>query len=134
MQIGAGAAEPCSLTGCDHGTHVAGIAAGKSASRQGAAPRANIVAIQVFSRYEDSSSWTPCANVGTSSPCVLSSSVNQLDALGYVLANAEQFNISTVNMSLGGGRSTTDCDFDLRKEVIDDLVREGVANRYCCRQ
>ena len=29
-QIGAGAATPCTLTGCEHGTHVAGIAAGGS--------------------------------------------------------------------------------------------------------
>ena len=38
---------------CDHGTHVAGIAAGKVFSfLNGVAPEANIVAIQVFTRVK----------------------------------------------------------------------------------
>jgi len=42
---------PCTgATGCDHGTHVAGIAAGKSASFSGVAKDANLIAMQVFSR------------------------------------------------------------------------------------
>lgn len=57
-QTGKGAADPgrCSnIKGCDHGTHVAGIAAGYGGSTiaQGVAPGANIIAIQVFSTIEN---------------------------------------------------------------------------------
>ncbi len=47
-QTGTGAANPPAnfVAGFDHGTHVAGIVAG-------VAPQANIIAIQVFSRYSD---------------------------------------------------------------------------------
>ena len=37
------------ISGCDHGTHVAGIAAGSGSQSSGVAPDADIMAIQVFS-------------------------------------------------------------------------------------
>jgi len=51
---GAGAGAPCSVAGCDHGTHVAGIAAGYGGysggiGYSGVAIGANILPIQVFS-------------------------------------------------------------------------------------
>src|SRR5262245_1929756 len=49
QQIGMGAAAPCSLESCLHGTHVAGIAAGSGTSFSGVARGAHIVAVQVFS-------------------------------------------------------------------------------------
>ena len=54
-QIGAGAGVPCTFGQCDHGTHVAGIAAGRGSSLNfdGVAREANIIAIQVFSRFPD---------------------------------------------------------------------------------
>ncbi|CAG0947431.1 partial Minor extracellular protease vpr, partial [Anaerolineae bacterium] len=59
----------CDVTveGCDHGTHVAGIAAGKDPGGlgfSGVARDANIIAIQVFSRFDSTSvcgSSVPCA-------------------------------------------------------------------------
>lgn len=56
QQSGAGAAAPCSdnSLGCYHGTHVAGIAAGKSgvlSGGAGMAPDAKLIAVQVFTRY-----------------------------------------------------------------------------------
>ncbi len=41
---------PCGAAGCEHGTHVAGIAAGRSVTVAGVAREANLIAIQVFSR------------------------------------------------------------------------------------
>jgi subtilisin family serine protease len=44
-----------------------------------------------------------------------------------VLQQAGQRSIPAVNMSLGGGRSTQHCDFDLTKPIIDQLRAAGVA-------
>jgi len=56
----------CDLPGvCEHGTHVAGIAAGNDATITGVAKDANIIAIQVFSEF---TSTTIC---GPSPPPVL---------------------------------------------------------------
>lgn len=48
--VGNGAGRNCTINGCDHGTHVAGIAAGKGNNFSGVARDANIFAIQVFSQ------------------------------------------------------------------------------------
>ena len=73
-QVGPGAGMDCELTssGCGHGTHVAGIAAGANgtgslAGHSGVAPGAEILAVQVFSRFTEASacgtSPTPCVRV-----------------------------------------------------------------------
>ena len=41
-----------SVYGCEHGTHVAGIAAGNGDTFSGVAKDASIIAIQVFSRFD----------------------------------------------------------------------------------
>lgn len=123
---------------CDHGTHVAGIAAGAQASdpgnapANGVAPGANIVAVQVFSRFTDSGMNTPCATAGAASPCILTSVADQISALIFVAVlqaspGPLQFTIDAVNMSLGGGMNTTACDGDSRKLLIDILLVIGVA-------
>ena len=54
-EIGVGAAANCALaiSGCDHGTHVAGIAAGTGASFSGVAKGADIIAVQVFTKFNN---------------------------------------------------------------------------------
>jgi len=53
--IGPGTGINCDLniSGCDHGTHVAGIALGDDALYSGVAKDADLVAIQIFSRFTD---------------------------------------------------------------------------------
>jgi uncharacterized repeat protein (TIGR01451 family) len=113
----------CAATtsGCDHGTHVAGIAAG-------VAPKASLMAIQVFSRFTDNPPTnTPCANNGRTSPCTLTFPSDQIAALNRVFALRASFNIASVNMSLSGGSNTGICDTDSRRATVDLLRGVGIA-------
>lgn len=118
---GSGAACSSAVEGCDHGTHVAGIVAGKGASFSGVAKDAKLIAIQVFTRFD---STTYC---GSSSPCALSFTSDQIKALERVYALRSTYAIASVNMSLGGGSYTTYCDTDSRKTIIDQLRAAGIA-------
>ena len=60
---------------CEHGTHIAGIAAGTGASFSGVAKDARLMSVQVFSRF----TGMPC--IGGEDPCALSFASDQL-ALG----------------------------------------------------
>jgi subtilisin family serine protease len=133
QQEGAGAADaesgPCAASGlCNHGTHVAGIAAGNGqgltgAPKGGVAPGAKIIAIQVFTKF----STEEACGVGKA-PCVLSYSSDQLAGLEKVLQLRQAGTpVVAANMSLGGGQYTTACDSDSRKVAIDNLRAAGVA-------
>ncbi len=111
-----------SVSACNHGTHVAGIAAGNGASFTGVAKDADIIAIQVFSRFDSASTCSP-----RPAPCVLSYSSDQIMGLERVLALSNTFNIAAANMSLGGGGSSTPCDTNSRKPAIDNLRAAGIA-------
>jgi subtilisin len=102
--------------GCRHGTHVAGIAAGRGASFSGVARDARLIAIQVFSRF----TGTDCANAGED-PCTLTFVSDQMKGLERVFALRNTFTIGAANMSLGGGSFTSACDNDSRKPAIDNL-------------
>jgi subtilisin len=123
LQIGAGAAAPCGVDGCYHGTHVAGIAAGNGDDLWGVAPDATLIAVQVFSRFDGSI----CGPSPGDSPCLLSFTSDQMAALDWVYDQRGSFSIASVNMSLGGGRFTAACDTDSRKPAIDNLVSVGIA-------
>jgi len=118
-QIGVGAGEPCAGH-CDHGTHVAGIAAGKGASYSGVAKDADVIAVQVFSLF-------PPAYCGGASSCVLSYSSDQLAALEHIYDQRVNYSIASVNMSIGGGSYAAACDSDFRKAAIDLLSDAGIA-------
>jgi subtilisin family serine protease len=94
-QTGTGAARPCTYNTakCKHGTHVAGTAAGSYA---GVAWQAKIIAVQVFHR---DASGVP-----------LSYDSDQLWGLKWVYDNRANWNIASVNLSIGGGGSTSNCD------------------------
>lgn len=110
--------------GCDHGTHVAGIAAGSYGSAVGVAPGADIIAIQVFSRFDDSSS---CGSSPV--PCALSYNTDQIAGLERVYALKDSYNIASVNMSIGGGKYTSYCDGSdpIRTTAIQNLKNVGIA-------
>jgi subtilisin family serine protease len=120
-QIGNGAGMSCSTTGCDHGTHVAGIVAANGNGLEGVAKDANLIAIQVFTLFNSSQ------YCGFSVPCVLSYTSDQMAALDYIytLKNGGM-DIAAVNMSLGGGYHQTTCNGTIQS-FIDKLKNEGVA-------
>ncbi|SEH02263.1 Proprotein convertase P-domain-containing protein [Nonomuraea solani] len=133
-QEGPGSADtdqgPCAdvALDCDHGTHVAGIAIGNGTGVTGAppagvAPGAELVAIQVFSKFT-SEYWCGAG----SSPCLLSFTSDQLFGLEKVLALQESgVPLVAANMSLGGGQYTAACDEDPLEPVIEDLRTAGIA-------
>lgn len=135
-QTGIGAGTNCSINGCDHGTHVAGIVAGRSDTIKGVARDANIIPIQVFSRFNNSADCAP-----DSPPCIrsfLSDSKAALEHVYNLRINSEINNIASVNMSLGGGYYASYCDTDASlqaintslqafKAAIDNLRSVGIA-------
>ncbi|MEV1172780.1 S8 family serine peptidase [Nonomuraea sp. NPDC049784] len=103
---------------CEHGSHVAGIAAGTG----GVAPGANIVAVQVFSRVDDE-------GVCGEPSCLLAFESSLRQAMDYVATLNQP--IAAVNLSLGGELSETDCDASeegvIFKQKIDTLLTKGIA-------
>ena len=114
----------CTLPGCDHGTHVAGIVAGKGASFSGVAKDANLIAMQVFSKLTNSQ------DCGGSAPCTRTLTSDWIKGLERVLALKNSFSIAAVNMSIGGGRydSQSTCDNAnlAAKAAIDNLRSVGI--------
>ena len=116
---------------CTHGTHVAGIAVGKNPNPgippNGVAKEASLIAIQVFTRINDS--WE-CGGFAYT-PCVMSYESDQLAGLEWVFAQRSTLplgaKLASVNMSLGGGEYASACDYDPLKPIIDDLRSAGVA-------
>ncbi|MHB8915904.1 MAG: S8 family peptidase, partial [Thiobacillus sp.] len=120
-QIGPGSGMSCSDSGCWHGTHVAGIAAGKSGILAGAGmgPDAKIIPIQVFTRY--------CDAAGACSLQAYTSDIGL--ALDHVYQLSTTITIASVNLSLGGGSYTSACDSVAPsiKELIDTLRNVNIA-------
>jgi len=114
------------LDGCDHGTHIAGIAAGNSIETSGVAVNAKIISIQVMSYV---TSPEECG-FGT---CLRSRTTDVMAALKHVYDNLRtSHSIAAVNISLVTdvtGRFTTDCDEEEGaplKARIDQLKSVGI--------
>jgi subtilisin family serine protease len=130
--VGAGAGRPCPLDvgGCDHGTHVAGIAAGRDDQSRtyGAAPGASLLAVQVFSRFDDASLCLPA-----SAPCALTYTSDFARGLDYVMNQAGAGNVNRIaaaNLSIAGTNYSSACDnapgMPAVKAAIDNLRSIGV--------
>jgi subtilisin len=125
--IGDGAAPDCdtNVSGCGHGTHVAGTVAGGGApilagNELGVAPQSDLIAVQVFSYF-------PPNECGNNNGCVLSFVSDQIRALEWLYLNADKMNLSAVNMSLGGGQFFSPCTDAAARPVIAALKDIGVA-------
>ena len=142
-QIGGNAAQPIGqcINGatnlCDHGTHVASIAAGRNPNAlqgrpaNGVAKDASIFAVQVFTRYN---TMADCNPPGTPPPlgpvpCVLSLDSDQVRGLDHVFGQLflnGSIKVASVNMSIGGGQYKDACDDAVQKPAIDHLRNAGV--------
>ena len=127
-QTSAGAGTPCGWapSGCAHGTHVAGIAAGSGPSFSGVAKGASLIAVQVFSRFTGSS----CSGTGED-PCALAFTSDMVAGLERVYALRGVFSVASVNVSLGGGsfgdQAACDAADPATKAAIDNLRSAGIA-------
>ena len=113
-------------SGCDHGTHVAGIAAGDGANFGGVARAGNIIAIQVFTGLNDVLGFNPC---GGPFSCITAYSSDIIKALERVYALRNTHKIAAVNMSLGFGQFSTECPSVNRtmSSIINLLKQAGIA-------
>ncbi|KWT94643.1 S8 family serine peptidase [Candidatus Magnetominusculus xianensis] len=113
----------CPSGKCDHGTHVAGSAAGQNTGQSsGVAKGANIIAIQIFSLFNSSSYCT-------TTPCVLTWDSDQIKGLERVYALKGTYSIAAANLSIGSGKYTSNCDSQNSgmKAAIDNLRSSGIA-------
>ena len=131
---------PDGLNGCNHGTHVAGIAAGRvttvdGVSMSGVAPAAKLIAVQVYSRFDYTNSERVCG-VDATQDCVLAFESDVLAALDYLATNIGSpgwGTLAAVNLSMGVDPSATPCDTEvvdgwgLYKTYVDALRSLGVA-------
>jgi len=128
---GSAAHYPSNYSGFDHGTHVAGIAAGNNGSLYGVAKDSNIIAVQVFSKFT-------AEECDDTSPCVASYDSDQIKGLEYVYALRSSYSIAAANMSLGGGLYSDYCNSESQKAAIDNLKAVRIAtviatgNDYQC--
>jgi subtilisin len=103
----------CTVVGiCIHGTHVAGIAAGRddgSIGFSGVAKDASIIAIQVYSFFSD------CGCIGAYDSDILA-------GLERVQTLSSTFNIAAVNLSLGGETYTTQTECDTTYPAYIDAI------------
>lgn len=125
-----GAASQCRLPDvCPHGTHVAGIAAGSGANAgvaySGVAKGASLLPVQVF-RFitPDNTETHPDARLSAFTSDIL-------QGLQHVYDVRSTLRIAAVNMSLGGGRFSSQAQCDqaspAMKAAIDQLRAAGIA-------
>ena len=134
-QYGAGAGADCDpnlVERCGHGTHVAGIVAGRTriielagrpAIVRGIAPAASLIGIQVFSEVR---STVVCGGAAACARTFISDQIASLEHVGQLTGF---YDIAAVTMSLGGGREASTCDaaYPAYTDVVRRLTALGVS-------
>ncbi|MEO8695911.1 MAG: S8 family serine peptidase [Acidimicrobiales bacterium] len=113
-QLGTGAAAPCSGGGCDHGTHVASIAAGAPfGGLRGVASDASVIAVQVF----------------TPTPSGPTTSIGEvLSAFEWAYEQRTRFSIAAINLSVASAAPvTTPCADAAVEQAVTRLHDVGIA-------
>ncbi len=127
-QISVNAASYCPsrLDVCVHGTFVANIAAGDDPGdvleKDGVAYGADIIAVQVFSEFENQADEEKVCEEDEGSTCLRSSSLDQFEAIDWILSIADEYNIAAVNMSFGDNEENFEyCSDSPYNDIIEDL-------------
>jgi subtilisin family serine protease len=111
---------PCDVEGCEHGTAVAGVAAGRTSGTTnalgGVAPGADLAAVQVFSEITDQECPLTCSIAFTS---------DVLAALDWLATVAADLDLAAVNLSLGS-YSPDMCANQYGAASVQALVGQGV--------
>ena len=100
--FGPGSGQSCNVERCGHGTHVAGIVAGKGVSFSGVSPDAKLLSVQVFSKSLN--------DPACDGPCLSGKLSDVIRGIEWVFEQRNAFKIAAVNMSLGFGSFTEFCD------------------------
>lgn len=120
--INTNSAAPCSIDGCEHGTQVAGIAVGNGSSFDGVAKDANLISIQVYSRFDGEEFCFPQAT------CIGAYTSDIIAGLERVYALRNSIDIAAVNVSLGSSELFSGtCDEQPEKAIIDLLRQAKIA-------
>ena len=127
-QVGAGAGTACpsDIAGCGHGTHVAGIAAGGAVgtdSVTGVAPAAQLMSVQVNSRFEG----LDCTSRGLASPCALAYVSDLIAGLEHVYDERANFPLVAATVAAGSDLHNSPCTLEPEKPAIDLLRAAGIA-------
>ncbi len=127
--FGKGAAAPCDLNfseQCFHGTHVAGIIAGRPFELPdgrvvgGMAPEAGLIVAQVFSGFTD-----PKFCGEGQKTCISAWDSDIIKALEWVYSKRQKFKIAAINMSLGSGDFKEACDSQSPYAEIIQRLRDA---------
>ena len=105
---------------------MAGIAVGSGPNYSGVAVGADLISIQIASRFDDPDDCDP-----DPAPCTLSWTSDQIAAFDYVYDTLRHSHtIAAVNLSWGGGLYTSPCDAQqsATKASIDNLRSVGIAS------
>lgn len=128
-----GSGVPCSdpdLSRCFHGTHMAGIAAGRGPDFSGVARDAGLISIQVFSKLGPDDCPDEEEEEESDEPCMRSSLTDQISGLERVLELSDRFDVAAVNLSLGTVETfPAACDnfSPSYKAIVDNLRAVGIA-------
>jgi subtilisin family serine protease len=139
IDTSANSAVPCKIQGCQHGTHVAGIAVGRKMELpgqpgkviSGVANSAGLIAVQIFSEFTN-----PSDCPGNAAPCIKAFRSSQLRALNYVhskqlthISTGDGPDVAAINMSIAADTTGSPCDREnpLFTRRISALRDDGVA-------